>query len=488
MDEQVKGVGELFDEAWTAYKQRGLTILGVMIVSTLVITCCMLGLGVAATLLLGGLDQVIADFQQGMPGPVTMVSTGLLVALFVLLALWSQCTVLAAAMDDSLGIISALGVGWQRLWGFGWVVFLVSAIVTAGFILFFIPGIFFSVSLLFAIYFYLEDDLRGMDAVLASHYAVKGRWWNTLGKLFLIWLMAVALELIPVVGQILYFIFMPFLLFFLVAMYRNLRDTATEPAVSGSRTGWSLLAAIGIVIPLLGLVGAVVTLGPQLPVLIEQWRQVTRNTVPGTPPPVSRVPKTDNQNQPPPTVEPRGVVQERVLVWNDPVGDVEEFGVGRWLDIEKVRVEPADNALNVNLHLHFPLTAAYNAASTTARSLHRVGVFYLDTDLKRSTGTLAGRELVRGGYDLGIDITLEAPRNRPLEGNIHVGLFRIHNGTRTYIGAVSEELVQVGSKDIRLQLPYALLGIHKGEQVRMSFVESAQKQGSGLVKDKIITL
>ncbi len=488
MNEQLKSVGELFAEAWTLYKQRGLTILGVMIVSSLVIACCMLGLGVAATLSLGGFEQVVADFEQGLPGPLTMVSIGLLVALFVLLALWSQCTVLAAAIDDSLGIMAALKVGWQKLWGFGWVVFLVSAIVAAGFILFFIPGIFFSVSLLFAIYFYLEDDLRGMDAVLASHYAVKGRWWNTLGKLFLLWLMAVALELVPVVGQILYFIFMPFLLFFLVALYRNLRDTAPEPAVPGNRIGWGLLAAIGTVIPLLGLVGAVVTLGPQLPVLIEQWRQVTTNTVPAPLPPVNRVPKPDNRNHPVPPAEHRDVMQDRVLVWNDPVGDVEEFGVGRWLDIEKVRVEPADNGLNVTLDLHFPLTAAYNAASTTAQSLHRVGVFYLDTDLKRITGTLAGRELVRGGYDLGVNITLEAPRNRPLEGNIHVGLFRIHNGIRTYIGPLPEEFVNIGSKNIRLRLPYALLGVHKGEKVRMSFVESAQKQGSGLVKDKIITL
>jgi len=489
MSEQVKGVGELFGEAWTAYKERGVTVLGVLIVSSLVTVVCAFAVVTAATVALGGLDQVMAGMKQGQVGVESIVLICIFILLFVLLALWSQCAVLAAALDDSLGIVASMRVGWQKMWGFGWILFLVSAIVAGGFFLLVVPGIFFSVSLLFAVYFYLDNDLAGMDAVLASHYAVKGRWWSTLGKLFLLWLMAVALELIPVVGQFLYFIFLPFFLFFLISLYRNLRATALQPIPLGNRLGWSLLAALGIVLPVLGLVGAVVTVGPQLPSMLEKWRQATGVNLPqaqlpeqtrGTDPAIpNRIP-AQQQRLP--------VHRENSLQWNDPVGDVADFGVGRWLDIERVRVRAADKTLLVDLDLHYPMTAAYNAASTTARSLHRVVVFYMDTDLKRGTGNVAGLDLVRGGYDLGVDITLEAPRNRPLEGNIHIGLFRIEDGMRVFIGPLPDQYVRIGAKNISLRIPYGLLGVHAGQKIRMSFVEIAQKQGSGLAKDKIITL
>jgi len=488
MHAEVKSVGALCAEAWSAYKERGLTLLGVLIVSSLVTVVCAIVLGIAATGMLGGIDQVVQSVQQGQIGVGSMILIGCIVSLFIMLALWSQCAVLAAALDDSIGILAAMRVGWQKLWGFGWILFLVSAIVSGGFLLFILPGIFLSVSLLFAVYFYLDEDLRGMDAVLASHYAVKGRWWNTLGKLVLVWLMAVALEFIPVVGQFLYFIFMPFLLLFLVALYRNVHETAPEPVPSGSRLGWSLLAALGVVIPVLGMVGAVVTVGPQLPELLQQWQQAAGRTVPGASLPDISSPAPPVRREPPPEHRRQAGVSDGSFQWNDPVGDVEDFGVGRWLDIEQVRARAADGFLQVDLDFHYPLTAAYNAASTTAQSLHRVAMLYMDTDMERRTGNAAGQQLARGGYDLGVDITLEAPRNRPLEGNIHVGLFRIRNGTRTYIGPLPEKFVHIGAQNISLRLPYTLVGVHRGEKIRMSFVESAQKQGSGLAKDTIITL
>jgi len=488
MNEQVKGVGELLAEAWTAYRQRGLAVLGVLIVTSLVTVVCVIVLGTAVMAKLGGLDQIMASIRQGQLGLVNLALLGIFFVFFILLALWSQCAVMAAVLDDSLTIMAAMRVGWQKLWGFGWVLFLVSAIVAGGFVLFILPGIFFSISLLFAVYFYLDEDLRGMDAVLASHYAVKGRWWNTMGKLFLLWLMAVALQLIPVVGQFLYFIFLPFLLFFLVALYRNLRATAAEPVPSGSRLGWSFLAALGVVIPMLGMIGAVVTLGPQLPELLKKWQQAAGRiapevSLPNTPSPASpayRELSIGNKRQ--------SAIPDSASQWNDPVGDVEDFGTARWLDIERVRVKAADTSLWVDLELHYPLTAAYNAASTTAQSLQRIAILYMDTDMKWLTGNVANHELVRGGYDLGVDITLEVPRNRPLDGNIHVALFRIRDGKRIFSGSLPEKFVHLGPKNIRLRLPYNLLGVHSGGRMRMSFVESAQKQGSGLAKDKIIAL
>ena len=487
MNEQVKSVGELFAEAWSAYTQRGLTILGVLIVSSLVTVVCATALGMAATGVLGGFDQVMASARQGQIGLMHVLLISTLLVFFVLLALWGQSAVLAAALDNSLGILAAMRVGWQKLWGLSWILLLVSSIVVGGFLLFILPGIFFSVSLLFAVYFYFDTELRGMDAVLASHYAVKGRWWNVLGKLILLWLMTVVLELIPVIGHFLYFVFLPFLLFFLVALYRNLRETTVEPAVPVHRIGWHLLAALGFGVTTFGLIGVVVAMGPQLPGLFEQWQHTVGRMNPGFPQPDDSGANSRAQQQP----RMGQNIQDGAngaLQWNDPVGDVVDYGVGRWLDIEQVQVRTEDASMYIDLVLHSPLTAAYNAASTTAQSLHRLAVLYVDTDMKRTTGNHSGKQLARGGYDLGVDITLETPRNRPLEGNIHVSLFRLRDGIQHFVGPLPEECIHIGSKNISLQLPYTLLGVRPGNAIRMSFVESAQKQGSGLVKDKIIVL
>jgi hypothetical protein len=175
-------------------------------------------------------------------------------------------------------------------------------------------------------------------------------------------------------------------------------------------------------------------------------------------------------------------------IWRDPVGDVSEFGVGRWLDIETVSVKAETGFLAIDIQIHFPLAASFNAASTTSQSLYRLAVLYFDTDGNRQTGGTAGEDSGRSGYDFGLDVTLEAPRNAPEKGRIHVGLFRFDNDQRKFLGPLPENQVQVRGNQIRITVPYTVLGMQAGDQLRMSFVESFQKQGSGLAKDKLITL
>ena len=482
MSTELKSFGTLFTETWELFKNRALTILGVLLVSTLVVLGLMMLITVVSVYSLGGIQAAMQQFQQGRFNMQILLVFCLVVLVVMVAGMWSQSATLAAVVDDRMSVRDALRAGWQRLWAMGWILLLAGSIVMTGFLLFMVPGIIFSISLMFALYPLYEDDLHGMDAVLASHRYVKGRWWNTLGKLLLIWLIAIVLDMIPLVGPLLYFVFTPFLLLFLVTMYRDLKATALDTGAGERRFGWWLFAGIGMVLPLVGLAAALVSLGPQFPLLLQELEKAGgQQSIPGQMPPVASAPQGLDAAIP---VIP-GAGQG---IWRDPVGDVAEFGVGRWMDIEAVSVKAEAGTLLIDVQTSFPVTVIFNAASTTAQSLYRLAEFYFDTDVNRATGGPAGKKSGRLGYDFGFDITLEAPRNKPEQGQVHVGLFRFENGVRRFLGSLPEDRVQVQGNHIRLRLSYDLLGVQPGGRLRMSFIESFQKQGSGLAKDKIIDL
>ncbi len=484
MRTEMKTFTTLFVETWEQFKLRGLTILGVVLLSTLAAIGGMVLVAAPAFFFFDDTQAAVDQLLQGRFTMQAMLIFGLVVVAGTILALWSQSAIIAVTIDDGLNIRGALRIGWQRLWAMGWILALAGSIVMAGFLFFIVPGIFFSVSLMFALYpLYDEDNLRGMDAVMASRRYVKGRWWNTLGKVLLVWLMAVALDLVPLVGPLLYYIFLPFFLLFMVTMYRDLKETVVEEATSERRSGWWLLAVIGMILPVVGMGAALVSLGPQLPALLQEAGELTgQRSMPG------RMPYPPGQEEQSVFGDIPVIPAAGQSIWRDPVGDVAEFGVGRWMDIETVSVKPDAGTLLIDVQTSFPLTVAFNAASTTAQSLYRLATLYFDTDVNRGTGGPAGDDAGRSGYDFGLDITLEAPRNKPEKGQVHVGLFRIENGVRRFLGPLPDGQVNVQGNRIRLRLGYNQLGVRSGGRLRMSFIESFQKQGSGLSKDKIIDL
>ncbi len=484
MNTALKNFGTLFTETWGQYKERALTILGVMLLIFMIIIGGMTLAGVVAGFTLGGFDTVVQQAQGGQFNLPVLLVFCLFFLVITVLVLWYQSAIIAVVLDDNMGVREALRVGWQRLWSVGWIFMLGGSILMSGFLLFLVPGILLSISLMFALYPLYDDDLRGMDALQASRSYVKGRWWNTLGKALIIWLIAIVLDLIPYVGPFVNLLFMPFLLLFFVAMYRNLKETATETMGDAGRTGMWLLAVLGFILMLAGMIGAVVSLGPQLPGLLQQTQSQADRQVDAQLPQVV------------PPISQSGEEEQDVLastetgdsIWHDPIGDVTEFGVGRWLDLQAVTVRADGGTLLIDLHTATPLSAAFNAASTTAQSIYRLAIVYFDSDVDRVTGGKAGKGAGRSGYDVGFDINLEAPRNDPENGQVHVGLFRLENGVRRFLGPLPEDHVQVRGNQIRLHLPYETLGIQAGNQVRMSFLEASQEQGSGLSKDKLIDL
>jgi hypothetical protein len=59
---------------------------------------------------------------------------------------------------------------------------LAAAITLGGFILLIIPGIYLAITYSFVIYIVANEGLKGMEALRASRFYVKGYWWGILGR------------------------------------------------------------------------------------------------------------------------------------------------------------------------------------------------------------------------------------------------------------------------------------------------------------------
>ncbi len=73
-------------------------------------------------------------------------------------------------------------IGRTHFFPFLWVMILQSLAVFGGLLVFFLPGIWLSVLLGYALLVLVEDGTTGLNALLSSANLVKGRWWATFGR------------------------------------------------------------------------------------------------------------------------------------------------------------------------------------------------------------------------------------------------------------------------------------------------------------------
>jgi hypothetical protein len=260
MSTEIATFGTLFRTAWDDYKKRALPLLAVMLISAVVIGGLVMALVLCATL--GG--ALLTHFTDERTATyLVIVLVCILLLVVTVLVVWSQTAMLALVVNENLGIIEAFQAGWTYLCPMAWVLTLFSAIVLTGFVLGLLPGFLFLVWFTFCMYVLLEEDRRGMDALLASKEYVRGHWWNTFGKLLLLWLISAVAGFIPFIGQVFSLLFAPFFMLYLLAMYRDfkaVKGVAEADAGSGGRVFWWILAVIGLALPLAALVAALFSL------------------------------------------------------------------------------------------------------------------------------------------------------------------------------------------------------------------------------------
>lgn len=210
--EKLKNASTLLYEAWAHYKIRWSVFIRIQLiafVAVVVPAVLVVVVGILLTPLpLSGLLFGLLLF-------------GLMVGVFTVV-IWSILAFYFAIKDEGeqIGAKEAFRRSKSKLFPFMWVSFISSWVVLGGFFLLLIPGILFAVWFSLALWVLLQENERGMNALLKSKEYVRGRFWGVTWRI--VFLQLIYLLFWAVTN------FAPFLVFWLIGMPSPAIDIAAN--------------------------------------------------------------------------------------------------------------------------------------------------------------------------------------------------------------------------------------------------------------------
>ncbi|HEX9860658.1 MAG TPA: hypothetical protein VGB23_05595, partial [Nitrospirota bacterium] len=245
-------IGELFSWSWEVYKRRAGTLIGLMLLST-VLLLVVAGVFTGTGYLLSGI------IPGGMPvsvggGAVLGLIAGMLAATVAMAGFFF------AIADEELGIRDALSAGRLWMWSFIWIYLLMIFLVLGGYLFVIIPGLVFTFWFVLGPFVLAEEGETGMSALLKSREYIILDWPGALLRMFIIWLVFAVMSAIPFIGAVLALLATPFAYIYLYRVYRDLKgmrgDAPFEPTTR-EKAKWIGVSAFGYVfIPLLAVLFA----------------------------------------------------------------------------------------------------------------------------------------------------------------------------------------------------------------------------------------
>lgn len=539
---QVSSVGEIFVAFFRLCKRRLLPVLAVLVLSLVVSLLLLAALGIGGLFALGvdmqqaqqfitgsTLQEFLANPQSIMAHPLFLGGGALLLLVGFLLWSWSYTAMLAAAIDEHHGILEALCTGWKYLFSMLWVstlfvgitiswMLIVSLLIPAAIaglapvltplmptidvqhlglltgsvlfiaaagislLIFLLLASVIPLSMSFCLIIMIDEGQTNIDALLISRLYVRGHWWDTFFKLFLISIILTALTLplsllplvLPFPGhqfaiQFVSFLTTPLMLLFMVAVYRDLKQAAGRVDTDSScRCLWIPMAIVGILLPLLGVIGAGVAIGPKLPDnlenILKKGEHLGNHPVVVAAPDVKILPSVDGG-----------------IIWRDPIGDTSN----PLLDIREVSAFAEKGELQLVVTLAKPFAEYFAANGRNA--FDPLMSFYFDTDKNAATGIMLPGEEARGGYDLELDVLLASPPDAPVgTGQAYPSLYAVTPQKRQSLAPLDNSTAVIKTNTLTIRLPYARLDAVAGSSLKICFREAAQKDGSGLSNDQVV--
>ncbi len=180
-NDQLPSIWGLLEESWQIFANHWQTFIGLSMV-------------VLATPILVALIVLILNRFYPNSGLMFLAFISPIFLIILLLSSWGTISLACAAKSPDLSWGELLSEGWRKIIPYWWIMFLQGLIITGGYVLFFIPGLIFSVWFSLTIFVLVAEDIKGMDALLKSKEYVKGYWgsvfWRLLFLLILNYLIA----------------------------------------------------------------------------------------------------------------------------------------------------------------------------------------------------------------------------------------------------------------------------------------------------------
>ena len=231
---QLARVEDLFAASWDSYKRRLPTLIGLLLLAALPFLALIGALAVV--------KLVFGDFGLVIPLVAGIALAG--IAAILLISCWSGAAFIHAVADEQLSLRDALEQSWIRLGSFVWISMLTGFIIQGGFMLFFIPGVIFSVWFFFSQFVFVTEGERGMNALRKSREYIRGHFADVFVRLFILLLIWSVIASIPGLGAFIALFFWPFAMIFACHIYRELREIKGNLVVTASATDtWTWLGA-----------------------------------------------------------------------------------------------------------------------------------------------------------------------------------------------------------------------------------------------------
>ncbi len=232
-------VSDLFLKTWELFKKRWLVMAGIFLAT---------GISCALPPALIGISMAGLSKNSFSAMVIMLMLLGLAVIASFTALCWGIAAAVTAAVNENAGFREAFD-GAKSCWiSLAWISTLNGFIVGGATLLFIIPGVLTGVWFFAAIYLAVTERIYGMDALLKSKALVKGRFWEVLGRLALVWFAGFLMGMIPFAGWLFTIAMAPFSMLYTVMLYRDLSDTAGDVVWSssdGTKAGWLILGLAG---------------------------------------------------------------------------------------------------------------------------------------------------------------------------------------------------------------------------------------------------
>jgi len=192
----IAGPFELLERAWGLYKERARTLIGIVLIPAAVIVFFALFTSQSGEVINGPFFIGHPFLAWSGSLPIILIQMAMIAALLY-----------AIVIDPPIQMGEAYKKGLAIFFPYAWISILVGVITFVGFILFFIPGVIFSIWFSFAFFTLVVENKRGFAALAASREYVRGYWWPIFWRsLFLMLVLLVAIAALGLLSMFLRFV------------------------------------------------------------------------------------------------------------------------------------------------------------------------------------------------------------------------------------------------------------------------------------------
>ena len=238
---ELSGIGDLLRKALEIYKPRMWTLV--------VLTLVMVFLPALVLAALIGAGALLFLFLPDFRHVILLASILPASAATIWCANWALTALFTAIADDSCGIKEAFRLAKPVTLAHIWLTVLMGLVIAGGYMLLIVPGVVLTVWFFFAPLILINEDVRGMEALLKSKEYVRGRWLGVCWRLIAVWFISIVISCIPVIGQLLAFLFIPFSFVCSFLIYQELRSIRAnmpfEPT-QRAKTGFVAVGALPV--------------------------------------------------------------------------------------------------------------------------------------------------------------------------------------------------------------------------------------------------